>query len=80
MKFRLAFRLFLFFAFLLTAHDAIAQVDTVNWPQRGIDAGVGLGTVIAVVASWSRNESILWAILHGFLSWFYVIYFALTRD
>jgi ABC-type Fe3+-siderophore transport system permease subunit len=42
-------------------------------------SGIGLGTVIAVVASWTRNRSILWAMLHGFLSWFYVIYFALTR-
>ena len=41
--------------------------------------GVGLGSVIAVVASWDRNRSILWAILHGILSWFYVIYFACTR-
>ena len=41
--------------------------------------GVSLGSVIAVVASWTRNRSILWAILHGILSWFYVIYFALTR-
>jgi hypothetical protein len=42
-------------------------------------SGIGLGTVIAVVCSWHRNRSILWAILAGVLSWFYVIYFALTR-
>ena len=42
-------------------------------------AGVGLGSVIAVVCSWQRSHSILWAILHGILSWFYVIYFAITR-
>lgn len=41
--------------------------------------GVGLGSVIAVVCSWQRNRSILWAILAGLLSWFYVGYFALTR-
>lgn len=41
--------------------------------------GVGLGSVIAVVASWDRNRSILWAILHGIFSWFYVIYYACTR-
>ena len=41
--------------------------------------GIGLGSVIAVVCSWDRNRSILWAILAGILSWFYVIYFALTR-
>lgn len=44
-----------------------------------IQTGVGLGTVIAVVTSWERNKSILWAILHGLFSWFYVIYFALSR-
>ena len=36
--------------------------------------GVGLGTIIAVVLSWNRNESILWAIIHGILGWLYVIY------
>jgi hypothetical protein len=41
--------------------------------------GIGLGSAIAIVCSWQRNRSILWAILAGILSWFYVIYFALTR-
>jgi hypothetical protein len=43
------------------------------------ETGIGLGSVIAVVCSWHRNRSILWAILAGILSWFYVIYFAMTR-
>jgi hypothetical protein len=42
--------------------------------------GIGLGAAIAVVCSWQRNRSILWAILAGILSWFYVIYFAATRE
>jgi hypothetical protein len=41
--------------------------------------GIGLGSAIAVVCSWQRNRSILWAILAGILSWIYVIYFAATR-
>ena len=41
--------------------------------------GVGRGSVIAVVCSWQRNRSILWAILAGLLSWVYVAYFAITR-
>lgn len=41
--------------------------------------GIGLGSAIAVVCSWQRNRSILWAILAGILSWLYVIYFALSR-
>jgi hypothetical protein len=39
--------------------------------------GIGLGTIIAVVVSWSRNKSILWAIIHGILGWLYVIYILL---
>jgi hypothetical protein len=42
-------------------------------------AGIGFGTALAITISWSQNHSILWAILHGVFSWFYVIYFALTR-
>ena len=41
--------------------------------------GIGLGSAIAVVCSWHRNRSILWAILAGIFSWLYVIYFALSR-
>ncbi|MDQ2863313.1 MAG: hypothetical protein M3R50_06635 [Bacteroidota bacterium] len=41
--------------------------------------GVGLGTIIAVVVSWSRNKSILWAIIHGILGWLYVIYAILVK-
>lgn len=44
-----------------------------------INAGVSLGASLAVVCSWQRNRSILWAVLHGVLSWAYVIYFAITR-
>ena len=45
-----------------------------------VQTGVGLGSVIAVVCSWDRNRSIVWAIVAGIFSWFYVIYFALTRE
>ncbi len=53
---------------------------TSNNPDNGYNEpiflapGVGLGTIIAVVISWSRNKSILWAIIHGILGWLYVIY------
>ncbi len=42
-------------------------------------SGIGLGSAIAVVLSWHRNKSIFFMIIHGILSWFYVIYFAITR-
>ena len=42
-------------------------------------AGIGLGSALAVAISWSLHKSLFWAILHGVLSWLYVIYYAFTR-
>lgn len=50
-----------------------------NVSSQAASAGIGLGSAIAVAISWSLNKSILWAIVHGFFGWFYVIYHALTR-
>lgn len=52
-------------------------MDTTSTTEA-VKTGVGLGTIIAVVLSWERNKSIVWAIIHGFLAWFYVVYYALT--
>jgi hypothetical protein len=40
-------------------------------------SGIGIGGALAIVLSYGLNKSILWAILHGFLGWFYVIYYAI---
>jgi ABC-type Fe3+-siderophore transport system permease subunit len=45
-----------------------------------VTQGIGLGSALAIVCSWQRNRSIIWAIIAGIFSWFYVIYFALTRQ
>lgn len=34
-----------------------------------------MGCIIAVVISWSLWHSVPWAIVHGLLSWLYVIYY-----
>lgn len=41
--------------------------------------GITFGTALAIAISWSVNKSVLWAILHGLLSWFYVIWHVVTR-
>jgi len=33
-----------------------------------------IGAVVAALLSWKLNHSILLALVHAFLSWFYVIY------
>lgn len=43
-----------------------------------VKAGISFGSALAIVISWTANKSLLWAIVHGILSWFYVIYYALV--
>lgn len=43
--------------------------------DRRTSTGIGIGSVIAVVLSYMKWNSILWAILHGILGWIYVIYY-----
>jgi len=40
-------------------------------------SGITFGCALAIAISWSVNHSIVWAVIHGIFSWFYVIYYAL---
>ena len=42
-----------------------------------VSSGISFGCALAITISWSLNHSLLWVIVHGILSWFYVIYYAI---
>jgi hypothetical protein len=71
---------FLFFCLSLTSLELFAESEKNDIRSKAIDGGIGLGSIIAVVASWSRNKSILWAVVHGLMGWIYVVYFVFTRE
>ena len=50
---------------------------TVSRTTGTIKTGISFGCALAMVISYVEYKSILWAIVHGFFSWFYVIYFVL---
>jgi hypothetical protein len=56
----------------------IAQIASTSSPL--VPTGIGLGSVIAILCSWERNRSIIWAIVAAFLSWLYVGCYVLTRS
>lgn len=70
---------FVFFLSILSS-QLTAESQSTTIANKAVDGGIGLGSIIAVVASWSRNKSILYAIIHGLFGWIYVIYFAFTRE
>lgn len=73
-------QLTLFILFILVSNAVFGQEISKSTTQTITQSGIGLGSVIAVVTSWDRNKSILWALIHGILGWLYVIYFAFTRS
>ena len=65
---------------LMISTKLYAESDNNDIKSKAIDGSIGLGSIIAVVASWSRNKSILWAIVHGLMGWIYVVYFVISRE
>ena len=67
------------------AHSGpIMDSEPMRRPGRGVQmgvakAGASFGSALAITISWSEHHSILWAIIQGFFSWFYVIYYAFTK-
>lgn len=45
--------------------------------NRTVSTGLTFGSALAMVISYTHWQSIFWAIVHGLLSWVYVIYFIL---
>jgi hypothetical protein len=44
------------------------------WYKPAVRSGISFGSALAMVLSYAKNASILWAIVHGLLSWIYVVY------
>jgi hypothetical protein len=40
-----------------------------------VKSGITFGTALAMAISFNVNHSVLWAMIHGLLSWIYVIYY-----
>tara|TARA_Y100000031_G_C8238959_1_gene394754 strand:+ start:1938 stop:2114 length:177 start_codon:yes stop_codon:yes gene_type:complete len=43
-----------------------------------ITSGISMGSALAMILSYVEHKAILWAIFHGILSWFYVLYFVVV--
>lgn len=37
--------------------------------------GISFGSALAMLLSYVEHKSIFWAVIHGILSWIYVVYF-----
>ena len=44
-----------------------------------IHYGITFGNALAIAMSWSAGHSVIWAVIDGFFSWFYVVYYLLMH-
>lgn len=43
--------------------------------EKTVKTGITFGSALAMVISYVNWHSVFWAIIHGLLSWVYVIYY-----
>ena len=41
--------------------------------------GITFGAALAMAISFNVNQSVLWALIHGVFSWFYVVYYVVFK-
>ena len=44
-----------------------------------VKSGITFGTALGMAISFNVNHSVLWAMIHGILSWIYVVYYVLVK-
>jgi hypothetical protein len=55
------------------------RIRVMSYRSEAARAGISFGSALAIAISWSVNHSVIWAIIHGFFSWLYVLYYVITR-
>ena len=53
------------------------EEETKKTVVKTVKKGVSFGSALAMVISYTTWHSVGWAILHGLLSWLYVLYFVI---
>src|SRR6185312_1097158 len=59
--------------------EGLMNGQVINYRVEGAKYGISFGTALAIAISYTNNHSVLWAIIHGFFSWLYVIYYVLFK-
>ena len=57
--------------------DMAEQHEKGSAAKTAAKSGITFGSALAMVISYTTWKSVGWAIVHGLMSWLYVIYFIL---
>ncbi len=53
------------------------NMDKSKTVKNSVKTGITFGSALAMVISYTNWHSVGWAIIHGLMSWLYVMYYVL---
>ena len=57
--------------------SAMQENNKIEMVETSVKTGITFGSALAMVISYSNWHSVGWAVLHGLMSWVYVVYYVL---
>ena len=57
--------------------SAMQENNKIEIVEKSVKTGITFGSALAMVISYTNWHSVGWAVIHGLMSWLYVIYYIL---
>ena len=57
--------------------EAMQENNKIEIVEKSVKTGVTFGSALAMVISYTNWHSVGWAVIHGLMSWVYVVYYVL---
>ena len=57
--------------------EAMQENNKIEIVEKSVKTGITFGSALAMVISYTNLHSVGWAVIHGLMSWLYVIYYIL---
>ena len=57
--------------------EAMQENKKIEFVEKSVKTGITFGSALAMVISYTNWHSVGWAVIHGLMSWLYVIYYIL---
>ena len=57
--------------------EAMQENNKIEIVEKSVKTGITFGSALAMAISYTNWHSVGWAIIHGLMSWVYVVYYVL---
>ena len=57
--------------------EAMQENNKIEIVEKSVKTGITFGSALAMVISYTNWHSVGWAVIHGLMSWEYVVYYVM---